>query len=112
MKHIVAFSGGKDSTAMSLFLRDKYPDIKFEYVITPTGDELPEMSSHWAAMSDLLGGLRMVSPPNFQKRFCTQHLKIYPFIVFIEQFEEVIVYVGLRADEENRVGFMPPCDLA
>lgn len=121
MKHLVAFSGGKDSTAMSLMLRDQYPDREFEYVITPTGDELPEMDAHWEKMSALLGGLTVVSPPrdlfelirykkslpNFQKRFCTQHLKIYPFIDYIEQFEQVTVYVGLRADEENRVGFMP-----
>lgn len=121
MTHIVTFSGGKDSVAMALLLRNKYPNRKFRYVITPTGDELPEMERHLASMEKLLGPLTRVYPPkdffeliesekclpNFQKRFCTRKLKINPFVDYIERFSELTMYVGLRADEENRVGFMP-----
>ena len=43
MEHIVALSGGKDSTALALHLRTIEPDTDFTYACTPTGDELPDM---------------------------------------------------------------------
>ncbi len=54
MKHIVALSGGKDSTAMALRLAEIEPR-DYAYVITPTGNELPEMIAHWRKLMDLLG---------------------------------------------------------
>ena len=36
MKHIIALSGGKDSTAMALRLAEINPDIDYEYICTPT----------------------------------------------------------------------------
>lgn len=54
MKHVVALSGGKDSTAMALRLAEVEPQ-DYTYVCTPTGDEPPEMFAHWRKMGDLLG---------------------------------------------------------
>ena len=39
-RHIVSLSGGKDSTALAIFLRGKIPNI--EYVFCDTDKELPE----------------------------------------------------------------------
>jgi tRNA(Ile)-lysidine synthase TilS/MesJ len=39
MKHIVGLSGGKDSTALALRLRQLHPEIEFTYICTPTGNE-------------------------------------------------------------------------
>ena len=52
--HIVALSGGKDSTALALRLKEIEPR-NYIYVCTPTGDELPEMIAHWHKLSSLLG---------------------------------------------------------
>lgn len=38
MKHIVGLSGGKDSTAMALWLAENQPR-DYEYICTPTGEE-------------------------------------------------------------------------
>ena len=38
MKHVVALSGGKDSTAMALELAEREPR-DYVYVCTPTGNE-------------------------------------------------------------------------
>ena len=40
VRHICGISGGKDSSAMALFMRDKVPDM--EYFFCDTGAELPE----------------------------------------------------------------------
>ena len=82
-RHVVAISGGKDSVAMALRLRELFPGLAFEYVITPTGDELPEMVEHWAQLEKTLGPLRRLSTltlekvieregmiPNFRARLC------------------------------------------
>lgn len=122
-KHVVALSGGKDSTAMSLCLKELHPETDFEYVITPTGDELPEMDAHWAAIEKLLnrplkriGTLSLINCieregmiPNFRARFCTRILKIEPFIDYMGSLPNgSIMYVGLRADEDGRLGIVRP----
>jgi 3'-phosphoadenosine 5'-phosphosulfate sulfotransferase (PAPS reductase)/FAD synthetase len=124
MKHIVAYSGGKDSTALAFRLRDLMPDENFTYVITPTGDELPDVEKHWETMRDRLGGewlslrnetltelivkKRMI--PNFRYRYCTVMLKIEPFLEFLTENVPTgaTIYVGLRADENGRFGLHAP----
>lgn len=119
MKHVVGLSGGKDSTCMALALRERHPEIEFEYICTPTGDELPEMHAHWAGLERMLGKPLIRLPndtlngliakqqmlPNFRARWCTRILKIEPTIEYMQSLPEGSVqYVGLRADEPERVG--------
>ena len=40
VRHILALSGGKDSSALAVYMKDKVPDM--EYVFCDTGDELQE----------------------------------------------------------------------
>lgn len=124
-RHLVALSGGKDSTAMALRLAE-LDEHDYEYVITPTGNELPEMYEHWMKLEKLLGkplkaitndGATLKSLiiaqralPNWRQRWCTRLLKIEPFqsyvLDIINSGQEVVAYVGLRADEtpDNRKG--------
>lgn len=53
VRRIVALSGGKDSTAMALRLMEIEP-ANYEFCITPTGRELPEMEAHWKRLECLL----------------------------------------------------------
>ena len=118
MRHIVALSGGKDSTALALRLAEVEPR-QYEYICTPTGDELPGVVEHWGRLEGILGQpIRRVSPgftlvdltkrekmlPNFRARFCTKMLKIIPFQVALLEKTPATCYVGLRADEEGRSG--------
>ena len=119
-KHVVAMSGGKDSVAMALRLRELYPTVPFEYVITPTGDELPEMEEHWRKLEKMLGPIKRLSSdtlfdviaregmlPNYRARFCTRVLKIEPFLEYMNSLPKgSVMYVGLRADEETREGMI------
>lgn len=118
--HVVALSGGHDSTALALLLMEREPR-PYNFVCTPTGDELPEMFEHWRDLGERLGSrlipivggtLKSViesegTLPNFRIRFCTRKLKIVPYRNWlIEQtfFSKTVSYVGLRADEMGRAG--------
>lgn len=118
-KHIVALSGGKDSTAMAIALNEREPR-NYEYICNETGNELPEMREHWEKLESILGkkiikvryklGLIEASIdekmlPNVFSRWCTRILKIKPTIAYFKSLpDDSILYVGLRADEESRKG--------
>lgn len=40
MRHVLLVSGGKDSTALALYMREKHPEIQMEYVFCDTQKEL------------------------------------------------------------------------
>lgn len=117
VSHIVGLSGGKDSTALAFWLKENEPR-PYNYVITPTGDELPEMFAHWRKLSAMLesplvpiiaGTLRSICKdegalPNFRMRFCTRRLKIEPFKALLLTAIPAVTYIGLRADEDDREG--------
>ena len=119
MKHVIGLSGGKDSTALALRLMEVEPQ-DYEFVCTPTGDELPEMEDHWQKLGEILGKpitrvdsgytlatlvRKMKMLPNFRARFCTRMLKIQPYEHWMHTRLPVTSYIGLRADEEGRSGY-------
>lgn len=113
MRHLVALSGGKDSTAMALHLREAEADREYEFLITPTKRELPEMNAHWEKLECLLGQklVRIPAPtlvdliikqkalPNWRMRWCTRLIKIEPFMLYAQEASPSVCYVGIRADE-------------
>lgn len=118
--HVVALSGGKDSSAMALRLVETQPR-DYVFICTPTGDELPEMEAHWRKLSQILGQpiLRLRDPeyptiydliekfqmlPNWRAIWCTRILKIEVAQQFYNLVKPAVIYVGLRADEEKRQG--------
>ena len=118
MRHIVALSGGKDSTAMALRLVELNQKTDFTFVCTPTGNESASMVAHWLNLGKLLGkpllpimggslvGLieRQKALPNWRQRWCTRLLKIEPYAAMLLQQGRCVSYVGLRADEPDREG--------
>ena len=43
VRHVLGISGGKDSAALAIYMRDQVPEM--EYFFCDTGRELPETSS-------------------------------------------------------------------
>jgi len=118
--HIVALSGGHDSSALSFLLREREPR-PYNYLCTPTGNELPAMFSFWVYLGERLGSplipimggsLKSLiegygALPNFRDRWCTRRLKIEPYRKFLlaeASRGPIVSYVGLRADEAGRAG--------
>jgi len=101
-RHIVGLSGGKDSTALALWLVENEPR-PYEFICNFTGNETPEMVEHWAKLEGLLGSKlipvthsadlvqlceQMNMLPNFRQRWCTRILKIEPTIAFMESLPD------------------------
>ena len=120
MRHILSMSGGKDSTALALYMKDKVQGM--EYIFSDTGKELPETYEYLDAIEAFLGKMiyRLNASQSFDHhlkmhggllpsshvRWCTRALKIEPFENFVGD-DEVTNYIGIRADEEHRVGYQP-----
>lgn len=119
VRHIVSLSGGKDSTALAIYLRDRIPDL--EYVFCDTGEELPETYEYLDRLETVLGKkIVRLNPerpfrhyleiyrgvlPDARTRWCTRKLKIEPFERFIGE-DPVYNYIGIRADEPHRKGYI------
>jgi len=123
--HVVGISGGKDSVALATALQIREPR-PYTFVMTPTGDELPEMIAHIVKVERILGQpvVRLTNGtlasvieqnnmlPNFRARFCTRILKLRPYGKFMAEAAPAISYIGLRADEDEREGARPGGDYA
>ncbi|MBT3376950.1 MAG: phosphoadenosine phosphosulfate reductase family protein [Lentisphaerae bacterium] len=115
-RHILGLSGGKDSAALAIYMRDRVPEM--EYVFCDTGKELPETYEYLAKLEvylnkpviraphprgdfDTLLRIRNGFLPSPQVRWCTEELKIKPYEQYIGE-DPVISYVGIRGDERQR----------
>lgn len=117
-RHILGLSGGKDSTALAIFMRDKVPDM--EYVFCDTCKELDETYEYLNRVEAYLGKkiIRLNAEAGFDHwlqvyggylpgpnmRWCTKMLKLKPFEKYVGD-GDVVSYVGIRADE-NRSGYI------
>lgn len=115
-RHVLALSGGKDSAALAVYLRDEYPDLRTEYVFTDSGYELPETYEYLARIEAVLDirVMRLKSRRNFDwwlkyyggvlptptSRWCTRHLKLAPYLAYLGD-GPVFSYVAIRADEDR-----------
>lgn len=120
IRHILSLSGGKDSTALAIYMRDRVPEM--EYVFCDTEKELPETEEYLERLKDFLGKkiivlkyesrgfdellkLRGNFLPSPQIRWCTEYLKIKPFEAYVGD-NTCYSYVGIRADEPHRKGYI------
>jgi 3'-phosphoadenosine 5'-phosphosulfate sulfotransferase (PAPS reductase)/FAD synthetase len=70
--HLLGISGGKDSAALAVYMRDRVPDM--QYFFCDTGEELPETYEYLAMLETYLGKpIKRLNP----ERDFTHYLKIY-----------------------------------
>ena len=125
-RYVLGLSGGRDSAALAVYMRQNHPDIPVEYFFTDTGKELPEVYEFLGRLEGFLGkSITRLNPdrgfdywlreynyylPSASSRWCTKMLKIRPFEAWVrpmlEAGERVISYVAIRADESQREGML------
>ena len=119
VRHICGISGGKDSSALAVYLRKRVP--KMEYFFCDTGAELPETYEYLTRLEVILGAqiVRLNAERGFdhwfegfrgalpspQMRWCTKNMKIKPIEAWIGD-DPAVSYVAIRADESNRKGYI------
>ncbi|HPL66462.1 MAG TPA: phosphoadenosine phosphosulfate reductase family protein [Smithellaceae bacterium] len=119
VRHILALSGGKDSSALAVYMLGKVKNL--EYVFCDTGEELDETYEYINRLQDFLcskiNWLKSEKDfryyvdlyngvlPDARTRWCTRMLKLKPYEDFIGD-DPVISYVGIRADEPHRKGYI------
>ncbi len=119
VRHICGISGGKDSSALAVFMRERVPEM--EYFFCDTGAELPETYEYLDKLEVTLGKpiARLNSTKGFDHwfevyrgtlpspnmRWCTKKMKIEPIENWVGD-DEVISYVAIRADESGRKGYV------
>lgn len=135
IKHVLGISGGKDSSALALYVKETRPELEIEYFFTDTGYELPETNDFVDQLEEKLGYIHRLNDrslndmegrgdktfshllkehsnylPSQRDRWCTIQMKLKPFERWADSFindgYEIKNYVGIRADEPNRTGFM------
>jgi hypothetical protein len=118
VRHILSLSGGKDSAALAIYMRDRVPEM--EYIFHDTDKELPETLDYLSRLEAILGKPVTTTSaadnfdhwltiyggmlPSNHRRWCTRQLKLEPFERYVGD-EPVINYVALRADEK-RTGYI------
>jgi len=121
LKHIVCFSGGKDSTALVLWALENLgePGVDWTPVFCDTGWEHPITYAYVQEINRTVLNSSLVtvksekypngfvqlaverkSFPSVKRRFCTGELKVFPLHTYYESLaDEITSYQGIRADE-------------
>lgn len=124
-RHILGLSGGRDSAALAIYMRQHHPELPIEYFFTDTGKELKEVYAFLVKLEGFLGKpIQRLNPdrdfdfwleeygnflPSPRTRWCTRQLKLRPLEQWLKPDLEAGVtvhsYVAIRADEPTREGY-------
>jgi hypothetical protein len=125
-RHVLGISGGRDSAALAVHMRQTRPDLRIEYFFTDTGKELPEVYAFLGKLEGFLGApIERLNPdrdfdfwlreygnflPSPRTRWCTRQLKLRPFERWIrpdlDAGVRITSYVAIRSDEPAREGLL------
>lgn len=124
-RHILGVSGGRDSAALAVHMREHHPQLPLEYFFTDTGKELPEVYAFLDRLEGFLGKpIVRLNPdrdfdfwlreygdflPSPRTRWCTRQLKLRPLEHWLRPDLDAGItvhsYVAIRADEPSREGY-------
>ena len=93
--HVLGLSGGRDSAALAVHMRQNHPELDIDYFFTDTGKELPEVYEFLVKLEGFLGKpILRLNPdrdfdfwlkqynnflPSAQSRWCTRQVEVAAF---------------------------------
>lgn len=123
---VLSVSGGKDSTATALYLREL--GLDFTMVFADTGWEHPATYAYLSeVLEPLLGSIHRVhstrggmsewvqhksSFPGRLRRWCTDELKVFPIRDYLATLDDPVNVVGIRAEESTARSALPEWDFS
>ncbi|NCC04948.1 MAG: hypothetical protein EOM37_13115 [Proteobacteria bacterium] len=125
-RHVLGLSGGRDSAALAVFMRQHHPELDIDYFFTDTGKELDEVYTFLHRLEGFLGKrIVRLNPdrdfdfwlkeynhflPSPRSRWCTRQLKLEPFKSWVRPLlkagTKITSYVAIRSDEDQREGMV------
>jgi 3'-phosphoadenosine 5'-phosphosulfate sulfotransferase (PAPS reductase)/FAD synthetase len=128
VKHVIAYSTGKDSAALACWAAERFSAADIIIIFDDTLWEHPWTYEHLARLKDVIipgssferlvskdypGGMEQLVQikgrvPSAKARFCTSELKVKPTIEFLHSLEdEYELYDGKRAQESAARAKLP-----
>ena len=128
IKHVVQFSGGKDSTCMLLMMLEKGMQVD-EIIFCDTGMEFPQMYEHIDKVEQYIGrkitrlkaehdyeymltecqrvrgdfvGIKGYGWASMKIRWCTGYFKKDVYRNYLGKLKNIITYIGIAYDEPKR----------
>lgn len=115
--NIISFSGGKDSTALILWAKENLQDFEVVFCDTKWEHELTYKYINYINYTLLGNTLIIITSEKYDgfidltikkkrvastmARFCTEELKLKPMQKYIQDKENVNLYLGIRRDESH-----------
>lgn len=118
VRHILGISGGKDSAALAIYMKQNYPNLGIEFYNSDTGCELAETEILIEKLESVLGSVKRLRAiegrnpfefflektgnflPSPQQRWCTIRMKLEVFEKYVGN-DLAVSYVGIRGDEDR-----------
>ena len=78
--HVLGLSGGRDSAALAVYMRQNHPELEIGYFFTDTGKELPEVYEFLVMLEGFLGKPIVRLNPDRDFDFWLKQYKNFPAV--------------------------------
>ena len=76
--HVLGLSGGRDSAALAVYMRQNHSDLDIEYFFTDTGKELPEVYEFLVKLEGFLSKPILTIEPGPRLRLLVEAVRQLP----------------------------------
>ena len=77
-RHVLGLSGGRDSAALAVYMRQNHPELEIDYFFTDTGKELPEVYEFLVKLEGFLGEAHPPAQPGPGLRLLAEAIQQLP----------------------------------
>ena len=98
--HVLGLSGGRDSAALAVHMRQNHPELDIDYFFTDTGKELPEVYEFLVKLEGFLGKTHPAAEPRSRLRLLAQAIQQFPAIAADALVHAAVEATSFRAMDQ------------